>query len=170
MRSSSEERLWEKRGVGPAFRVEGDEDEMLGTRTAEELAAPLSGVDTGRLIEARFGDRPAITWFGRHLSYRWLLAEVERFSAMLVDLGVRAGDRVAVILPNTPQYVIAYYASARIGAIAVGNNPLYTERVMEHQLRDTEPAVVVVLDEFHPAFASVFGSLGIDARCPWVTA
>jgi long-chain acyl-CoA synthetase len=113
--------------------------------------------------EARFGDQPAIAWFGRRLTYRWLLREVERFSAVLVDLGVRAGDRVALILPNTPQYVIASYACARIGAIAVGNNPLYTEREMEHQLRDSEPAVVVILDEFHSAFASLFGPLGIDA-------
>jgi long-chain acyl-CoA synthetase len=112
--------------------------------------------------EACFRDRPAIAWFGRHLTYRWLLAEVEGFSAVLANLGVRPGDRVALILPNTPQYVIAYYACARIGAIAVGNNPLFTEREMEHQLRDTEPTVVVVLDEFHPGFAPLFGSLDID--------
>jgi long-chain acyl-CoA synthetase len=111
---------------------------------------------------ARFGNQPAIAWFGGRHTYRWLLREVERFSAVLVDLGVRAGARVVLILPNTPQYVIASYACARIGAIAVGNNPLYTEREMEHQLRDTEPAVVVILDEFHPAFAPLFVSLGID--------
>jgi long-chain acyl-CoA synthetase len=51
--------------------------------------------------EVRFGGRPAIAWFGRRLTYRWLLGEVERFSAVLVDLGVRAGDRVALILAKT---------------------------------------------------------------------
>jgi len=53
----------------------------------------------------RFPDRPAMAWFGRHMSYRFLLAEVERFSAVLSTLGVGKGDRVGLILPNCPQYV-----------------------------------------------------------------
>jgi long-chain acyl-CoA synthetase len=59
--------------------------------------------------------------------------------------------------------VIAYYACARIGAIAVGNNPLYTEPEIKHQLRDTQPTVVVILDEFHSVFAPLFAPLGLDA-------
>ena len=54
-------------------------------------------------------------------------------------MGVGKGDRVALIMPNCPQYVIAFYATARLGAIVVGNNPLYTTREMEHQLRDCPP-------------------------------
>ncbi|HEX9122224.1 MAG TPA: long-chain fatty acid--CoA ligase [Actinomycetota bacterium] len=110
----------------------------------------------------RFPKRPALAWFGRHVSYRMLLSEVERFSAVLAGLGVQRGDRVALILPNTPQYVIAYYAAARLGAIVTGNNPMYTQREMEHQLRDSGPRVVVVFDQFHQAFAPLFRSLGID--------
>ena len=75
---------------------------------------------------SRFPDRPAIAWFGRHITYRELLKEVEKFSALLAKLGVKQGDRVGLILPNCPQYVIAYYATVRLGAIIVGNNPLYT--------------------------------------------
>src|SRR5205807_5238581 len=67
----------------------------------------------------RFPDRPAIAWFGRHISYEQLLQEVERFSAALSSLGVSKGDRVGLILPNCPQYVIAYYATVRIGAVIV---------------------------------------------------
>ena len=63
----------------------------------------------------RFPDHPAIAWFGRHLSYAALLAEVERCSAMLAGMGVAGGDRVAVITPNAPHYTIAYYACARLG-------------------------------------------------------
>ena len=54
----------------------------------------------------RFPDRPAIAWFGNHLSYRELLHEVELCSAMLAGLGVRKGDRVALIMPNSPPFTI----------------------------------------------------------------
>jgi long-chain acyl-CoA synthetase len=109
----------------------------------------------------RFPDRPAIAWFGRHLSYEWLLREVERFSAVLDGLGVRRGDRIGLVAPNSPQYVIAYYAAARLGAIVVGNNPLYTAREMEHQLHDAGVGTVVVLDQFYTAFAPIFRSVGV---------
>ena len=109
----------------------------------------------------RFADRPALAWFGRHVSFGRLLAEVERFSSVLNGLGVRPGDRVALVLPNTPQYVIAYYAVARLGAVVVGNNFLYTQREMEHQLRDAGASVVIVMDRFHPTFAPVFREAGI---------
>src|SRR5947208_8082032 len=97
----------------------------------------------------RFGDRPAIAWFGRHISCAELLRETERFSAVLASLGVKQGDRVGLILPNCPQYVIAYYATVRLGAVIVGNNPLYTHRELEHQLNDAGCDVVVVLDQLY---------------------
>ncbi len=114
------------------------------------------------LLEAattRYPDLPAIAWFGKHLSYRQLLHEVERCSAMLSGLGVVKGDRVAMIVPNSPPYVIAYYAAQRLGAIAVGNNPLYTKREMDHQLRDAEPKVVLVADLLYSDFAEVLAGL-----------
>ena len=86
---------------------------------------------------AGFPDRPALAFFGRTSATRWLLKEVERFSAVLAGLGVPKGDRVGLLLPNCPEYVIAWYACQRIGAIAVGNNPLYTERELEHQIKDS---------------------------------
>src|SRR5438477_9058319 len=98
---------------------------------------------------SRFPDRPAIAWFGRHMSYRELLREVERLSALLAKIGVKQGDRVGLILPNCPQYVIAYYATVRLGAIIVGNNPLYTSRELTHQLNDAGRHRVVVLDQLY---------------------
>ncbi len=109
----------------------------------------------------RFPNRPAIAWFGRHLSYEWLLHEVERFSAVLAGLGVHRGDRVGLVMPNSPQYVIAYYATARLGAVVVGNNPLYTPREMQHQLGDAGAETVIVLDQFHPTFEAVFRAVGV---------
>jgi long-chain acyl-CoA synthetase len=110
----------------------------------------------------RFPDRPAIAWFGKHLTYAELLEEVERCSAMLAGLGVGKGDRVALIMPNSPPFTIAFYACMRLGAVAVGNNPIYTTREMRHQLADAETNVVLVADLMYADFAPVFAELGIE--------
>jgi long-chain acyl-CoA synthetase len=111
---------------------------------------------------AGFPARPALAFFGRHLSYGWLLKEVERFSAVLAGLGVQKGDRVGLILPNCPEYVIAWYACMRIGAIAVGNNPLYTERELEHQIKDSGARVIVVLDQVYLRFGRIRDAAGVQ--------
>lgn len=104
---------------------------------------------------SRHPDRPAIAWFGRHLSYRALEAETARFAGVLSSHGIGPRDRVSLILPNCPQYVIAYYATLRIGAVVVGNNPLYTVRELAHQLADAGPSIVVVLDSLYPSLEAV---------------
>jgi long-chain acyl-CoA synthetase len=110
----------------------------------------------------KYPQTTAIAWFGRKLSYRDLLAATERCSAALAALGVAKGDRVALIMPNCPQYVIAYYATVRLGAIVVGNNPLYTKREMEHQLKDSGAKVVIVLDLLYSDFAEVIRGVGLQ--------
>jgi len=127
--------------------------------------APFPSESVFGLLESaatRFPDRPAIAWFGKHLSYRQLLHEVEVCSAMLAGLGIRKGDRVALIMPNSPPFTIAFYACMRIGAVAVGNNPVYSAREMEHQLRDAEVNVVLVADLMYADFADVFTAVGIE--------
>jgi long-chain acyl-CoA synthetase len=109
----------------------------------------------------RHPDRPAIAWFGRHLAYRGLERECERFAGVLAGMGIGLGDRVGLILPNCPQYVIAYYAALRMGAIVVGNNPLYTERELSHQLADAGVAVVIVLDSLYPAARGAIASASV---------
>jgi long-chain acyl-CoA synthetase len=104
---------------------------------------------------AGFPGSTAIAFLGKHLTYRELLREVERFSAVLAWLGISRGDRVGLLLPNSPQYVIAWYACQRLGAIAVGNNPLYTQRELAHQIADFAPQVMVVLDQLYPSWAAV---------------
>ncbi|MGH2635901.1 MAG: long-chain-fatty-acid--CoA ligase [Actinomycetota bacterium] len=125
---------------------------------------PYPPISVFGMLEAsarRYPQSPAIAWFGRKLTFRDLLAETERCSAALAGLGVGKGDRVALVMPNCPQYVIAYYATARLGAVVVGNNPLYTKREMEHQLRDCGANVVVVLDLLYSDFADVFEGIGL---------
>ena len=60
-----------------------------------------------------------------------------------------------MILPNCPEYVIAFFACQRIGAVAVGNNPLYTERELEHQIKDSGATVMIVLDQIYHRFGEV---------------
>jgi long-chain acyl-CoA synthetase len=126
---------------------------------------PYPDISVFGMLEAsarKYPQTTAIAWFGRKLSYGDLLAETERCSAALAALGVTKGDRVALIMPNCPQYVIAYYAIVRLGAIVVGNNPLYTKREMEHQLKDSGPTVVIVLDLLYSDFADVIHGVGLE--------
>jgi len=111
---------------------------------------------------AGFPDRPALAFFGAHMTYAKLLAEVERFSAVLAGLGVRRGDRVGMILPNCPEYVIAFFACQRIGAVAVGNNPLYTERELQHQITDSGAKVMIVLDQIYHRFGKIRDAAGVQ--------
>jgi long-chain acyl-CoA synthetase len=104
---------------------------------------------------AGFPESTAVAFLGKHMSYAQLLKEVEAFSAVLAGLGVGHGDRVGLLLPNSPQYVIAWYACQRLGAIAIGNNPLYTQRELAHQIKDFGPSVMVVLDQLYPAWSEV---------------
>ncbi len=92
------------------------------------------------------GAEPALDFMGR----RWSYAQIERQSARcakgLQALGVRSGDRVCLCLPNTPYFVIAYFAVLRIGGIVVSMNPLYTEREMTHLIADSGAKLVFVPD------------------------
>jgi long-chain acyl-CoA synthetase len=127
--------------------------------------APYPNESVFSMLESsarRYQDRPAIAWFGAHMNYADLLREVERCSAMLTGLGVSKGDRVAMIMPNCPAFTIAFYACMRIGAVAVGNNPVYTRREMTHQLSDAEPSVVLIADLMYADYADVLGELGLD--------
>jgi long-chain acyl-CoA synthetase len=87
---------------------------------------------------------------GARLSYRQLMDQVNRFASALAALGVRKGDRVALLLPNLPQFVIAFYGALKLGAIVVNTNPTYTAREIEHQLGDSGAETAVL---FSPLYA-----------------
>ncbi|HSQ35585.1 MAG TPA: AMP-binding protein, partial [Candidatus Binatia bacterium] len=93
--------------------------------------------------------------FNYSLSYAKLYQQVTHFAASLQGLGVQKGDRVAIYLPNCPQFVIAFLAAMQIGAIAVPFNPLYSAREAEYQLKDCGARVAVVLDRFFPIVQQV---------------
>ncbi|MGO1770072.1 MAG: long-chain-fatty-acid--CoA ligase [Microbacterium sp.] len=81
-------------------------------------------------------DAPALQFFGSETTYRELAAAIERAAAGLHAQGVRRGDPVAIILPNCPHHIIAFYAVLRLGAIVVEHNPLYTPRELRKQFAD----------------------------------
>ena len=99
---------------------------------------------------ARYGSRVALDFFGATTSYAELGVLVERAAQALRGLGVGAGDRVAIALPNCPQHVVAFYAALRLGAVVVEHNPLYTRGELEHQLADCGAQVVVCWDKIAP--------------------
>ena len=121
-------------------------------------------VDLGGLLAEtarKFPDRPALLFYGTRITYGELDRLVNRFANGLAALGVLRGDRVALMLPNIPQMVIAYYGTLRAGAIAVPTNPLYRSHELEVQLRDSGASVLVAVDLFSPVIAPVLKNLPV---------
>lgn len=94
----------------------------------------------------RFPNVTALVFMGKKITYRELEALVNRFAKALTAIGVKTGDKVSMLLPNMPQFVIANYAVLRIGAVAVMNNPLSTEEELTYRLNDSDSAVLITLD------------------------
>jgi len=97
----------------------------------------------------------ATVYQGARMSYGELKEQVDRLAASLHELGVRQGDRVAIMLPNCPQAIIAYYATLSLGAVTVMTNPLYVERELEYQWGDSGTETVIALDIFWPRLEAV---------------
>jgi long-chain acyl-CoA synthetase len=95
---------------------------------------------------ARFPSKAALSFEGFKVTYTELKDMVDRFATCLHRFGVRKGDAVAILLPNVIPCVAAYYAIHRVGAIAVMNNPLYSDRELHHQLNDSGAKVLITLD------------------------
>jgi long-chain acyl-CoA synthetase len=102
------------------------------------------------IIEAsaeEFPNAVALEFFGATVTYRELADRVERAAAGLVRLGVKRGDPVAIVLPNCPQHVVAFYAVLRVGGIVVEHNPLYTPRELRHQFEDHGARIAIAWDK-----------------------
>ncbi len=94
----------------------------------------------------RFPDKMALSFQGYQITYSQLNEMVNRFASHLHAFGVKKGDAVAILLPNLIPLVVAYYATLRIGAVGVMNNPLYSDRELEHQFNDSGSKVLITLD------------------------
>jgi long-chain acyl-CoA synthetase len=106
-------------------------------------------------------DHPALLFKGATVSTAELNRLSDAFAAALVDIGVKRGDRVALVLPNAPQFFIAEFGAWKAGAIVVPLNPLYSERELEHALASTGAGIVVVLTSFYKRVKSVQPRTGV---------
>ncbi len=95
---------------------------------------------------------------GGKYTYRQLNEQVNRLATALYQLGVRKGDRVGLMVPNSPQFVIAFFAVLRIGAILVTINPTYTSREIKHQLVDSGTETLILLNLFWPRLREIQSS------------
>jgi long-chain acyl-CoA synthetase len=103
----------------------------------------------------RYEDRPVMTYEGNATSYEQLLEKSERLAAAFAESGVSKGDRVALMLPNCPEYVVSFFAVARIGAIVTQVNPIYVGRELEHILNDSGAETIVVHEDAYPKVSAV---------------
>jgi len=106
----------------------------------------LSVPDLFDQMAEKFADKTALIFYGKKISYAKLREEVNRFATALADLGVAKGDTVALYLLNCPQYVIAYFASLKVGAKITPISPVYTSHEIKHQLQDSDATTVVCQD------------------------
>jgi len=144
----AEEKLWHKSyasGVKPYLDYE--------QRT---ISAALSR------SARKFPNHTALNYMGKRLTYAELDRLVNAFARALSDSGIKPGDKVAVCLPNIPQVVIANYATFRIGAAAVQNNPLYTERELAYQLNDSDAKLLITLSLLLPRIEKIRNQIKIE--------
>lgn len=93
-----------------------------------------------------FPDHPALIFQGYTLTFREFNEMVARFAAALKACGIKKGDSVSILLPNVIPCAVAYYAILKIGGIVVLNNPLYSDRELEHQFTDSNSTFLITLD------------------------
>ena len=97
---------------------------------------------------SKFADRPAYSFMGKETSYAQTDQQSMALAAYLQSLGLNKGDRVAVMMPNVPQYPVSVAAILRAGFVVVNVNPLYTARELEHQLKDSGAKAIVIIENF----------------------
>ncbi|WP_088006596.1 long-chain-fatty-acid--CoA ligase [Indiicoccus explosivorum] len=103
----------------------------------------------------KHGNKTAIHFMGKEMTYRELNEAALKFGNYLQSLGIRKGDRVGIMLPNCPQNLISYYGILYAGGVVVQTNPLYTEREIAYQMRDSGAKAIITLDILYPRVAAV---------------
>jgi long-chain acyl-CoA synthetase len=131
-----ENRVWHK-SYSPGVPVSVD---IQDTTMPEILAR----------IAKKYPERTAMFFFGKKTTYAELDRLADRFAVVLDGLGVKPGDRIALLMPNIPQMVIAFFGIWRAGAVPAPNNPLYTDRELEQQLNDSGATLAVTMDLLAP--------------------
>lgn len=130
------------------------------TTVVQQSSSPIPAVPVSTILDqavAQFPGQNAIDFLGKRTTYGELGELVERAARGFQQLGVRKGVRVGLCLPNTPYFVICYYAVLKAGGIVVNYNPLYVERELKHQIDDSGTTIMVTLDlkQIYPKVAAM---------------
>ena len=107
----------------------------------------------------RYADRMAYKFMGKSISFRDVDEASAAFAGWLQAQGFAKGDRIAVMMPNVPQYPVAIAAILRAGLVVVNVNPLYTPRELEHQLKDSGAKAIVILENFASVLQQVMAAV-----------
>jgi len=97
----------------------------------------------------KYPDKPCTIFKGAEISYKEMSKITDQLAAALVDLGVKKGDRVGILIPNTPQFVMAYFAVLKTGGVVVATNPQYTEREIKHQANDSGMKLMILMSNYY---------------------
>lgn len=123
---------------------------------------PKTMVDVCAHAFAQYPQRVALQSFGKTLRYEELDQQSQQFAGFLQFIGIQAGDRVALMMPNLLQYPIALLGILRCGAVVVNINPLYTARELALQLQDSGAKALIILENFVPTFATIKEQVPIE--------
>ncbi len=134
----------------------------MSTAAASEFSSPSRIEQLLAMTARRSPSATALIVQQTQLSYAELMQRVEVLAARLAGMGIRRGDRVALMLPNTPTYVISFYALMRLSAIAVNVSPANQGRELSHVLRESGALVVISLDVFLPALYKVLPGTAVQ--------
>ncbi len=134
------------------------------SRTPYRIDPPVGPLQRNLELAARlYANTPAFVFYDRPMKYKTLERLAKRFAHGLRRIGVRPGDRVLLLLPNTPQAVIAYYGVLKAGAVVVFSNPLNTREELLAQARDCGAHVAVCLSLFYPLVKAVAAEAGLTS-------
>ncbi|HKG21714.1 MAG TPA: AMP-binding protein, partial [Blastocatellia bacterium] len=114
------------------------------------------------LSASLFADRPATVFLGAKLTFGQIKAQADRLATALSRLGIARGDRVGIMVPNCPQYIISFYAVVRLGAIVTNVNPIYTPREVEMVANDSGMRAMITLDSIAGTVLSIQGGSEIE--------
>lgn len=110
----------------------------------------------------RFSGKKALHFMGKEVTFDELYDEACKVANYLQSLGLKKGDRIAIMLPNCPQAVVSYYGALMAGGIVVQTNPLYTERELEYQMIDSGAKYIVCLDILVPRIMNIRNNTSIE--------
>src|SRR5215467_4649716 len=115
-----------------------------------------------QIASGAYREKPAVAFMGAFIDFGVVKKQVDRLATALQKLSVVKGDRVGIMLPNCPQYLISFFAVVRLGAIVVNVNPIYTPREVEMVAKDSGMRAIIALDLLAPNIFGVRANTAIE--------